>query len=670
MLAGLAGAALLAAAVSGAQLVPVLEFIARSGRGAGGRLHDIYPYSLDPVRVAELVWPNVFGTVTAGNRFWLPVVASPRALGAMWVHSLYLGGLTLVLALGAIGFRDGPPWRGWLSAVAIVSLVAALGESTSPLWWARHSPTWAARVGPRDPADVTAVRPDGRLRDGDGGVYWALATALPGFHQFRFPSKLLSFSALALSGLAGVGWDRLLAGRGRRRVSTITAGLLALSLLAGAIAVGQQGRIVSALREGPMGRGLTAFGPHDAPGTVAELQRALAHGSIVYAVALALVLGGARRPALAGAVALAVLSADLALANARHVITVPQALMDRTPRVVELIARAERAAGATASGPFRVHRMPLWEPYAWYRRSSPDRAEQSTAWEHDTIYPKYGLPYGLQYPYTRGVAELSDHTRFFERFRTSIDPGAPRRSFNYLRRSLDLWNTRYFVITAYPARWLSLNPVFSAFLDRTEVVNPAADGPDGRIPPGDWLSGADFRIVRNLDSLPRAWLVHAARAIEPGRTVGEDTLDEALFGDVPTSAGPGQPASGFLEVAWLAREQVAELAGYLPGSAPTASESVTVADYSPQRVVLDAILERPGLVVLADVDYPGWRLTIDGREAPVYRVNRAMRGAAVGAGRHRLVYTYRPRSFLAGAGLSAAGLAALTALGLAVRSGR
>ena len=57
-------------------------------------------------------------------------------------------------------------------------------------------------------------------------------------------------------------------------------------------------------------------------------------------------------------------------------------------------------------------------------------------------------------------------------------------------------------------------------------------------------------------------------------------------------------------------------------------------------------------------------------EAPVYRVNRAMRGAAVGAGRHRLVYTYRPRSFLAGAGLSAAGLAALTALGLAVRSGR
>ncbi len=41
------------------------------------------------------------------------------------------------------------------------------------------------------------------------------------------------------------------------------------------------------------------------------------------------------------------------------------------------------------------------------------------------------------------------------------------------------------------------------------------------------------------------------------------------------------------------------------------------------------------MVILADVYYPGWELTIDGKPAPIYPVNRLMRGAAVTAGTHR-----------------------------------
>ena len=51
-------------------------------------------------------------------------------------------------------------------------------------------------------------------------------------------------------------------------------------------------------------------------------------------------------------------------------------------------------------------------------------------------------------------------------------------------------------------------------------------------------------------------------------------------------------------------------------------ESVAVKRYEPQRVQLLASLDRPGLVILADTFYPGWRLTIDGRTAPIYRANR------------------------------------------------
>jgi uncharacterized membrane protein YfhO len=98
------------------------------------------------------------------------------------------------------------------------------------------------------------------------------------------------------------------------------------------------------------------------------------------------------------------------------------------------------------------------------------------------------------------------------------------------------------------------------------------------------------------------------------------------------------------------------LQGFIYPSSVRPSESVVVIKYEPQRVELQASLDWPGLVILADTYYPGWRLTIDGRPAPIYRANLLMRGAAVPAGEHTLVYTYEPVSFRIGAIISAAGL--------------
>ena len=62
-------------------------------------------------------------------------------------------------------------------------------------------------IGKLDTNDVTPIRLDRYLRDGDGGVYWWMTTLLPGFRQFRFPAKLLTFSTFGLAALAGMGWD-------------------------------------------------------------------------------------------------------------------------------------------------------------------------------------------------------------------------------------------------------------------------------------------------------------------------------------------------------------------------------------------------------------------------------------------------------------------------------
>jgi uncharacterized membrane protein YfhO len=91
---------------------------------------------------------------------------------------------------------------------------------------------------------------------------------------------------------------------------------------------------------------------------------------------------------------------------------------------------------------------------------------------------------------------------------------------------------------------------------------------------------------------------------------------------------------------------------------------VNVTYPSPLQAILEVSLDSPGLVILADVYYPDWELSIDGQPSPIYRVNRSMRGAAVRSGTHRLAYTFAPRSWRLGRLVSTAGLAALLVRGL------
>src|SRR5262249_23534287 len=154
----------------------------------------------DPCRLAELVWPNVFGTISSANRSWL--LAVPPVDGhEVWVDSLYMSGLALVLALGASGFRGGPAWRTWLTTVALVGLAVSVGRYATPLGWARCGP-FPAALGPHDPP-FGQPRLDHFLADGAGSPYGLLAMLLPGFGMFRYPSKLLTFTAVGLAVLAG-----------------------------------------------------------------------------------------------------------------------------------------------------------------------------------------------------------------------------------------------------------------------------------------------------------------------------------------------------------------------------------------------------------------------------------------------------------------------------------
>ena len=160
------------------------------------------------------------------------------------------------------------------------------------------------------------------------------------------------------------------------------------------------------------------------------------------------------------------------------------------------------------------------------------------------------------------------------------------------------------------------------------------------------VHSGDVKVYEALDVLPRAYAVHHTRVIAGDETALEAMLDPAF--------DPARTAilSGGLEIDE-------------PQPDPAAS-AVAVLAYEPEAIVLQASLPAPGYVVLSDSWYPGWTVTVDGQPAAVERANLAFRAVYVPKGTHTVRWTYRPKSYLVGLGISAATLLAVAAALLAL----
>jgi len=131
-------------------------------------------------------------------------------------------------------------------------------------------------------------------------------------------------------------------------------------------------------------------------------------------------------------------------------------------------------------------------------------------------------------------------------------------------------------------------------------------------------------LWHNADALPRVWIEHAR-------------VDDALA----------------------------------PAPAARAGQGCVIDRYEPTRVEIAAELVEPGMVVLAEQFYPGWQLEVrsqgrDVRRAEIERTRQVMRGVWLDAGRHRLVYRYRPCRVVAGGIVSGLGWMFVAVWGIVV----
>ena len=151
-----------------------------------------------------------------------------------------------------------------------------------------------------------------------------------------------------------------------------------------------------------------------------------------------------------------------------------------------------------------------------------------------------------------------------------------------------------------------------------------------------------MKVFRNSAAFPRAWAVH--KIVEAHDA---DEVNAVMMDHLPDM------------------HNQAVMLGKGPSLAPCAGRDfVDLLEHQPDRLLIRANMSCPGMVVLSDTYFPGWRARVDGKPAEIYPVNAAMRGVLVpGDGLHTVTMRYRPATVIWGALLTLLGF--LGAIGLA-----
>ena len=133
------------------------------------------------------------------------------------------------------------------------------------------------------------------------------------------------------------------------------------------------------------------------------------------------------------------------------------------------------------------------------------------------------------------------------------------------------------------------------------------------------------RIYVLKDALPRAYLVPKMRVLEERAVLNTyyaasfDPLKEVLL----TEPVESQPSDHF-------QGQVEQVA------------------YRPNHVTIKTRQDGNGFLVLNDTYFPGWTVTVDGKEGKILKANHYYRAVQLGPGEHTLEFDYFPEGFKEG----------------------
>ncbi len=176
-----------------------------------------------------------------------------------------------------------------------------------------------------------------------------------------------------------------------------------------------------------------------------------------------------------------------------------------------------------------------------------------------------------------------------------------------------------------------LQSAMTRILDLRHVIEylPPGETPPPHVRTFPLTTGGALWIRNVPGALGRVWAVPSYRVVTTEKQTLEDLRSRRFIPD---------------RVALLSRPP-----GFtLPPPRPHERLKVSLDQDEDDALGATASLAAPALVVFSEIDYPGWDATVDGRPAPIVRVDDILRGVYCPAGLHHLAMVYRPRSFRLG----------------------
>jgi hypothetical protein len=169
----------------------------------------------------------------------------------------------------------------------------------------------------------------------------------------------------------------------------------------------------------------------------------------------------------------------------------------------------------------------------------------------------------------------------------------------------------------------------------------------------DLLKDNTIKLYKNLNPLPRAWLVKDYKVMDSiailSKMMSKDFRPdrEVLLEENPPHPMPSAEP---------------RMRSFAPRGGGRAS-GVNLLSETNNRLVLGTKADGNCLLVLSDTYYPGWKAFVDGKETKIYRADYTFRGIPLSAGTHQVEFVYDPLSFKLGIGATILGILGCVGLG-------
>ncbi len=449
------------------------------------------------------------------------------------------------------------------------------------------------------------------------GLYELLYRWLPFFNKFRVPSMILVLVAFALAVAAprGVHAWREGGSSGPQWLPVALCGVLgAVLMLAGGASLAHGNflahlRSLAALEQKPTAQVLLEAAWQMQRGDLIRIGFYLLLAAGAFGVARA--RDGFRRRGLAWVLLLLVF-ADLGRVDAR--ITHPENFLLRIGR---------GADGQAALMPaLSLEQVPL--PAG--TESGPDAALLQREVGHDRIYP-LGTYGGRNAWMADGIRSLGGYHP------------AKLATYEVIRKRLYGQLPAGRIASWLSAKVVSFDNAFSP--DQLQLL--AAQGLDLDPVP---LTNRSPYIYRNRACLPRARLVD--HWLPDSQLPGGGTLEGFLDAVQDSTFVPGS----LVYLSGPGGEEPAPQAGVSPAGE---TEPVFVSD-GLNEVSLQVKTSHPAMLVLADMNAPGWRVTVDEKPAELLTADLVLRAVKVGSGTHEVRFVYSDPAVDKGLVLTGCGL--------------